>query len=600
MPLALRRRQDFTLARPRVCISHSGGGVYEAGVRRDPGSACAGAALLRSLEASPARREPGTSDQGLQEGGERGRGARVGEEAPAGTAIEESRRSVLQHGWMSLRLQLVLLFTAVLAATLLVASALGLRIAQRSVEDEIRKRTAELASATTLALKHAGTDDDQLSEELAATVRMHRGLMRAELARQAALGIDSDFTAAKITPSGIVFTRSRGPATRLQGEVVEDPDSGRALRVVAPFNDARGAKARLVLLASLAEAERLVTAERRALLQVAVGASLFLVVAFWILLGRILIRRVSALQLAMRAVEGGLLDVQAPGPREGGDELAYLARGFNRMLAQIRGFNAELTKKIEEATAELTKKNRDLEELNELLVAARRDLTSQERLAALGQLAGTIAHELGNPLNALSGHLQLLARRPDLAEPARSQVAVLQGEVTRMTQIIRRFLDQTRGFTPAAETVELAPLVDEALDLTLGMEARQRIQIAREVDGVAVRTDPGLVRHLLTNLVANAVDAMPNGGRLEVQARSEGRDVVLRVSDTGTGMAPDVKRHIFEPFYTTKPDGKGTGLGLAICKEIARALRGRIDVESEPGKGSAFTVRFPEADAHAA
>ncbi len=501
---------------------------------------------------------------------------------------------------MSLRLQLVLLFTAVLAATLLVASALGLRIGQRSVEEEIRKRTAELASATTLALKHAGNDDDQISEELAATVRTHRGILRAEVARQAALGVDADFTAARIEAGSIVFTRWRGPATRLADEVIDDPDSGRALRLVAPFNDARGAKARLVLLASLAEAEHLVAAERKALLQVAVGASLFLVVAFWILLGRILIRRVSALQLTMRAVEGGLLDVQAPGPREGGDELAYLARGFNRMLAQIRGFNAELTKKIEEATAELTKKNRDLEELNELLVAARRDLTSQERLAALGQLAGTIAHELGNPLNALSGHLQLLARRPDLAEPARSQVAVLQGEVTRMTQIIRRFLDQTRGFTPAAETVELAPLVDEALDLTLGMEARQRIQIAREVDGVAVRTDPGLVRHLLTNLVANAVDAMPNGGRLEVQARSEGRDVVLRVSDTGTGMAPDVKRHIFEAFYTTKPDGKGTGLGLAICKEIARALRGRIDVDSEPGKGSAFTVRFPEADAHAA
>ena len=501
---------------------------------------------------------------------------------------------------MSLRLQLVLLFTAVLAATLLVASALGLRIGQRSVEEEIRKRTAELASATTLALKHAGNDDDQISEELAATVRTHRGILRAEVARQAALGIDADFTAARIEGGGIVFTRWRGPAIRVADEVIDDPDSGRALRLVAPFNDARGTKARLVLLASLAEAEHLVAAERKALLQVAVGASLFLVVAFWILLGRILIRRVSALQLTMRAVEGGLLDVQAPGPREGGDELAYLARGFNRMLAQIRGFNAELTKKIEEATAELTKKNRDLEELNELLVAARRDLTSQERLAALGQLAGTIAHELGNPLNALSGHLQLLARRPDLAEPARSQVAVLQGEVTRMTQIIRRFLDQTRGFTPAAETVELAPLVDEALDLTLGMEARQRIQIAREVDGVAVRTDPGLVRHLLTNLVANAVDAMPNGGRLEVQARSEGRDVVLRVSDTGTGMAPDVKRHIFEAFYTTKPDGKGTGLGLAICKEIARALRGRIDVESEPGKGSAFTVRFPEADAHAA
>ena len=502
---------------------------------------------------------------------------------------------------MSLRLQLVLLFTAVLAATLLVASALGLRIAQRSVEDEIRKRTVELANATTLALRHAGNDDDQISDELAATMRTNRGLLRAEVARQAALGIDADFTEARIDPEGsIVFRRWRGPATRLSAELIDEPDIGRALRVVAPFNDARGAKARLVLLASHSEAERLVAAERRALLLVAVGASVFLIVAFWILLGRILIRRVSALQLAMRAVEGGHLDVKAPGPPEGGDELAYLSRGFNRMLAQIRGFNADLTGRIEEATAELTKKNRDLEELNELLVAARRDLTSKERLAALGQLAGTIAHELGNPLNALNGHLQLLARRPELAEPARSQVAVLQGEVGRMTQTIRRFLDQTRGFTPTAETVELAPLVEEALDLTLGTEARQRIQVAREVDGVAVRTDPGLVRHLLTNLVANAVDAMPNGGRLEVQARSEGKEVVLRVSDTGTGMQPDVKRHIFEAFFTTKPDGKGTGLGLAICKEIARALRGRIDVESEPGKGSAFTVRFPEADAHAA
>src|SRR5438093_6355214 len=246
------------------------------------------------------------------------------------------------------------------------------------------------------------------------------------------------------------------------------------------------------------------------------------------------------------------------------------------MLAQIRGFNADLTGRIEEATGELTKKNRELTDLNELLVAARRDLTSKERLAALGQLAGTIAHELGNPLNALNGHLQLLARRPELAEPARSQVAVLQGEVGRMTQIIRRFLDQTRGFTPTAETVELAPLVDEALDLTLGMEARQRIQIAREVDGVAVRTDPGLVRHLLTNLVANAVDAMPNGGRLEVQARSEGRDVVLRVSDTGTGMQPDVKRHIFEAFFTTKPDGKGTGL----ASPSARRSRARFAAAS--------------------
>jgi signal transduction histidine kinase len=328
---------------------------------------------------------------------------------------------------------------------------------------------------------------------------------------------------------------------------------------------------------------------------VAVGAGLFLVAAFWILLGRILVRRVGQLSDTMRAVEEGALTVAAPAPEEGGDEISYLARGFNRMLAQIRGFNEELQARIADATAELTRKNRALEELNELLVAARRDLTAQERLAALGQLAGTIAHELGNPLNAVSGHVQLLARRPDLNESARAEVQIVNGEVQRMAQIIRRFLDQTRGFTPTAERVEVEPLVDEALDLTLGTEARAKIQVQRDVDGGAaqVRTDPGLVRHLLTNLVANAVDAMPNGGRLEVQARREGQDLVLRVADTGSGMPAEVKRRIFEPFFTTKANGQGTGLGLAICKEIARALKGRIDVESEPGRGSTFTVRFP-------
>src|SRR5207248_4545382 len=148
----------------------------------------------------------------------------------------------------------------------------------------------------------------------------------------------------------------------------------------------------------------------------------------------------------LRAAEGGALTVAAPAPEEGGDEISYLARGFNRMLAQIRGFNEELQGRIADATAELTRKNRALEEMNELLVAARRDLTAQERLAALGQLAGTIAHELGNPLNAVSGHVQLLARRPDLNESARTEVLTVNGQVQRMAEVIRRFLDQTRGF----------------------------------------------------------------------------------------------------------------------------------------------------------
>ena len=498
---------------------------------------------------------------------------------------------------MSLRLQIVALFTAVLAATFIVAAALGLGIAQRSIESEVRDRTMKLASATASELRKTPADDESITHELAAIMRTHRGVLRAEVARFAALGIDSDFISARFTPEGFSVSRWRGPATspRLVPDVLDTPETGRAMRVALPIIDGRGLRGRLTLTASLAESDRLAAAERGPLLRVAVGASLFLIVAFWILLGRLLVRRVGALADTMRSVEQGHYDVEAPGPPQGGDELAYLARGFNSMLARIRGFNAELTGKIEEATTELKEKNKTLGELNELLVAARRDLSAKERLAALGQLAGTIAHELGNPLNAISGHVQLLALKPELDDKVKAQIKIVNNEVQRMAQIIRRFLDQTRGFTPTPEDVRLDILVDEALDLTLGTEARARILLARFVDPAAahVKTDPGLVRHLLTNLVTNAVDAMPQGGKLEVEARRDGKDIVMRVSDSGTGMAPDVRRHIFEPFFTTKPSGKGTGLGLAICKEIARALKGRIDVESEQGKGSAFTVRFP-------
>jgi len=106
-------------------------------------------------------------------------------------------------------------------------------------------------------------------------------------------------------------------------------------------------------------------------------------------------------------------------------------------------------------------------------------------------------------------------------------------------------------------------------------------------------TDPGLVRHVLTNFISNAVDAMPAGGALTVAAERRGEQLALSVADTGEGIAPEERRRIFEPFYSTKPAGRGTGLGLAICREIAAALKGRIDVESEPGRGSTFTLVVP-------
>jgi two-component system NtrC family sensor kinase len=108
-----------------------------------------------------------------------------------------------------------------------------------------------------------------------------------------------------------------------------------------------------------------------------------------------------------------------------------------------------------------------------------------------------------------------------------------------------------------------------------------------------VTIDPSLVRHVLGNFLSNAVDAMPRGGRLSVRARRTGDQLALSVTDTGPGIDAETRKRIFEPFFTTKPAGKGTGLGLAICREIAAALHGHVDVETQPGRGSTFTLVVP-------
>ena len=502
---------------------------------------------------------------------------------------------------LSLRLKLIAVFAAVLLGTLGAAAPFALRMAHRAVEDEVGERTLELASATVGALrKTSPADDDAVAEELAATVRMHRGLGRAVLARASGPGLDADFVAAQLTRGGVDFTRWRGPVhlpSRPQSAVAMPTGDagapGRSWEVSVPFTDAKGLRASLTLSASLLEADRVAGAVQSVLALTAGASAVVLLVLAYFVLGRLVVRRIEGIAEVMRRVEGG--DVTAVAAEAGGDELAYLARGFNDMLHRLRGFNRELTAKIDEATHDLAVKNKDLGELNELLVSARADLSAKERLAALGQLSGTIAHELGNPLNAISGHLQLLARRSDLAEPARVEIQVVQNEVQRMTQIIRRFLDSSRGLTPVPREVSLAHLVSEAVDLTLGAEARARVRVEAVVEPAADRVvcDPALVRHVLTNLLSNAVDATPGAGTVRVSGAREGGDVLLAVADTGTGMSPETKRRVFDPFFTTKEAGKGTGLGLAISKEIARAMRGRLDVESEPGRGSKFTLRFP-------
>jgi two-component system, NtrC family, sensor kinase len=501
---------------------------------------------------------------------------------------------------MSLRARIILLFAATLVITLGVAAYLGEQVATRVIERSLRDRTADVAKAIAEELDLSPrTDVEQASDLLEAQLLRRRSVRSAELSIRK--GNEVKVARVAMGPEGPEATLETLPSRTFAVETTVtrvEFEQGRGWRVDHPLHDTpKHVFGVLRLETNLSEVEEIATTERNVFFLVAgVGAAL-IAVLFSAMLGRMLVRPLSQLAGSVARFESGALDAGSVPGTERHDEIGVLARGLAEMLARVRRVNANLKSMIDEATADLAHKNRELAEVNSLLVEARRDLTSKERLAALGQLSGTIAHELGNPLNTISGHVQLLARDPACPAELRPGLQALEGEVKRMTGIIRRFLDSARALTPDPEPVDVAGLVDDVLDLSVPMGTRARIEVDREVPGDLgeVRLDPTLVRHVLTNLVSNAVDAMPDGGRLVVRAERRNGHLALSVKDSGPGIGAEERKRIFEPFYTTKPRGKGTGLGLAISREIANALKGRIEVESEPGVGATFTLWIPAA-----
>jgi signal transduction histidine kinase len=367
------------------------------------------------------------------------------------------------------------------------------------------------------------------------------------------------------------------------------------------FVDLKGPwQANLLMHWSLSPVQSLIRVTERWSLILGVVHLVALVLLTGFLINRVVLRRLEKLAAAMRDVEGGNLDrrvvIGAP------DEVGRLSQGFNQMLDQlsnanreIREFNLRLAHEIELATQDLSRKNLALGQLNRLLNDLRRDNASKVRLATLGQLAAQLAHEIGTPLSSVSGHLQLALLQHDLTPALRERMEVASREIARIGRIVRDYLDSTRGLAPEHKPTSLRTLLQEAVEVTGGMEPSGRpivaIDVASEPDGFV--TDPGLLRQIVINLLSNAFDAIGNEGRVTVSTHVKGDVVDIAVSDTGAGISPEDLRSIFEPFYTTKGRGKGTGLGLAICRELARALGGSIEVESVPGKGSTFTVSLP-------
>ena len=298
----------------------------------------------------------------------------------------------------------------------------------------------------------------------------------------------------------------------------------------------------------------------------------------------------------MEGAEKGQLNVRAS--LRSLDEIGMLAAHLNRMLRRIENFNTELERKVQEATAGLAEANEELRRINEELFETQKKLARSERLAIAGQLATSLAHEIGTPLNSISGHVQLLARRKD-ADPSTSRrLQIIEKQIDNIVRTVKQLLSWSRKFELKIELVDLRRVVEEVVLLSSpALQLRKiNVKLGLAKDCPKIYGDGGYLQQVFLNLINNSMDAMPRGGELRIETRlanGDARGVAVRVADNGAGMSPDTMAHVFDPMFTTKRMGTGTGLGLAICDQIIRQHGGTIYVESKPGQGTTFTLVLP-------
>jgi signal transduction histidine kinase len=302
----------------------------------------------------------------------------------------------------------------------------------------------------------------------------------------------------------------------------------------------------------------------------------------------------------------GALLLEAIGGSDGGPAPAALVDAL--AIAALDGFPA-----VRDASA-LTPESRHISVValvrgEEQLVALRdhteerllqERLLQSEKMASVGQLVSGVAHELNNPLTAVTGFAQVLLARPDLDPVARVQIQKIYEEGERAAKIVLNLLSFARRRRPAKELTDINVLVARVLELRSYDFGMRNISLDMELERhmPPVLLDPDQIQQVLFNLVKNAEQAMTDangGGVLTVRSfpGPDGRDVRVSIGDDGPGIPPEVQRRIFDPFFTTKEAGEGTGLGLTISYSIVDEHNGRIRVENRPEGGSVFTIELP-------
>ena len=378
------------------------------------------------------------------------------------------------------------------------------------------------------------------------------------------------------------------------------------------------------LMASLLESKKIV-------LITVVFDAIVLIIFGSFLLSRVLVKPIKDLvRLTQKVSEG---DFSQKIEATSKNEIGQLIESFNRMIGRLKENQESLRSYLD-----------SLESTNKQLKQAQEELIRTEKLASIGRFAAGVAHEVGNPLGAILGYASILQKEGITPEESKDYLKRVEKEIERINKIVRELLHFARPTPFEIHEVELNKIIQNTLSLLSYQKNFKNIetQLDLQPDLPFIKGDESQLSQVFINIVLNAIDAMPNGGKLQIQTRgyvleylsgdwpqgmysrrrksdpdesdyshlrrpylfstrltkfSKGdRLVKLVITDTGSGIRKEDLENIFDPFFTTKAPDKGTGLGLSISLRIIESVGGEIRVESEIGKGTTFELYFPAAD----
>ena len=530
---------------------------------------------------------------------------------------------IIRFAALGLQTKIIFLVILIVSTVLFVSTGMSLRTAARSFDEDVKEQGLLVAQGLAAAVGSARDLDDPLPlrREVEGQMRPRGNIKKiavfAVRAQDLVPVVLSDREAVQALSGVAQASVTQGRTVAVQ----QTSETGRVWGVATPIKVGETALGAVGVEVSLKRADVLAASQARQSMEI-MGMAAVIIVGFlgWYL-HRNVNRPIHALVKTMARAERG--DLAAKVDLERQDELGRLAESFNRMLERVANFNQELRLEVEQATRELADRNEELTKLNDRLFDTQRDLIRSNRLAAVGQLAAMVAHEVGTPLNAISGHVEILLHEEQENEGALHRLRIIESQIARVVEILQRMLTASHPGEREFEPVDVNAMVMDLLRLTRPAIDQNGVKVDLDLDpGLPrVRGDAGQLQQICLNLIMNGLEAMPDGGRLIVATRRAGGsvfevpasrrgvggapDVRLRVgtvkggfaeisvSDTGEGIPPEHLNRIFAPFFTTKGVGRGTGLGLAICQRIVKTHGGTMTVTSHVGRGSTFTIVLP-------